>query len=228
MAVVRAILLAVVLGALTTTALSWCLALPPKPTGWVPAERSEWPGAVPGDWPAGGGAGADAAADAGGGAWIYEAETEGPGRLEREVRYSRESGNGSGVTVYAFDRASFGWPRLALCTDALEVMTAADGNVAAPPAVTRVWESALHRGVPLPLAERLAGHEIRLPVKVLWSGFVANTGLFGGGWGVLLAVRGAIGWQRRFRWRNRGCCEHCGYQVGGLAVCPECGKSRKA
>lgn len=62
----------------------------------------------------------------------------------------------------------------------------------------------------------------RLPLLPIWPGFAINTAFYGSlAWGVWL-VPGVI---RRVRRTRRGLCKTCGYELGGLARCPECGAS---
>jgi hypothetical protein len=64
-----------------------------------------------------------------------------------------------------------------------------------------------------------------LPYIPLWHGLLADTGLFGGAWFLLLLVPAIA--RRRYRSR-RGLCPRCGYDLrGGVARgCPECGWNR--
>ncbi len=59
-----------------------------------------------------------------------------------------------------------------------------------------------------------------LPTRVWWPGMAVDVSLFGGAWLLVLAGPGA--W-RRWMWWRRGGCRGCGYDVRGVAVCPECG-----
>lgn len=59
-----------------------------------------------------------------------------------------------------------------------------------------------------------------LPVRPWWPGMAADIALFGGGWMAVLAGPGAA---TRWLRRRRGGCVACGYDVKGVAVCPECG-----
>jgi hypothetical protein len=61
-----------------------------------------------------------------------------------------------------------------------------------------------------------------LPTRVWWPGMLANVGFFGGAWLLLLAGPGVV---RQVIRRRRGGCAGCGYDVKGVAVCPECGRA---
>lgn len=56
--------------------------------------------------------------------------------------------------------------------------------------------------------------------RPLWGGFAVNTLFFGFLAWVFVATSGQM-W--RWRRRRRGLCVKCGYDVSGLARCPECG-----
>lgn len=72
----------------------------------------------------------------------------------------------------------------------------------------------------------LAGREDRtVPFIPIVPGVLANTGVFGTGWLVVLLAAGAMVRARR---RRRGRCLACGYDrrgIGADAACPECGTS---
>jgi len=87
--------------------------------------------------------------------------------------------------------------------------------------VARAW----WMGIDVGLAARAggvprSGIEPRLPVRPAWPGFALNTLVYGA---AALGVITSVGGIRRSRRRRRGLCVRCGYDVGGLAVCPECG-----
>lgn len=42
-------------------------------------------------------------------------------------------------------------------------------------------------------------------------------------WAPLLAL-GALAWRSRPRRVHPGCCQHCGYELRGVTLCPECGR----
>lgn len=58
------------------------------------------------------------------------------------------------------------------------------------------------------------------PLYPIASGFALNTVIYAA---ALAGVWWAAGWAKRWRRRRRGLCERCGYEVAGLAICPECG-----
>jgi hypothetical protein len=59
-----------------------------------------------------------------------------------------------------------------------------------------------------------------LPCNPLWPGFLVDTAFWGG---AAFMVWSAPGFVRRGVRRRRGRCVRCGYELKGLAVCPECG-----
>ncbi len=61
-----------------------------------------------------------------------------------------------------------------------------------------------------------------LPLRPAWPGFAVNAAIYAGVCWMLLMVMGVAA---RWRRRRRGRCVACGYDVGGLASCPECGAS---
>ena len=59
-----------------------------------------------------------------------------------------------------------------------------------------------------------------LPLRPLWPGFLVDTAF----WGVAaFVVRSVPGFVRRRVRRRRGRCVRCGYELAGVATCPECG-----
>jgi hypothetical protein len=54
----------------------------------------------------------------------------------------------------------------------------------------------------------------------IWPGFLVDTAFWGGAAFVVWSVPGLV---RRGVRRRRGRCVGCGYELNGLAVCPECG-----
>ena len=73
----------------------------------------------------------------------------------------------------------------------------------------------------LPAAVSLHG-EVRMPIRPLWFGSVANSVCFAM---VLCLLMGILGGVRRATRRSRGRCPNCAYDLQGAEhkVCPECG-----
>jgi hypothetical protein len=70
--------------------------------------------------------------------------------------------------------------------------------------------------------------ERRLPLLPVWPGFAVSTVLYASlAAAVWLLCRARSTLRRRHRIR-RGLCLACGYAVGGLPICPECGRSKQA
>jgi hypothetical protein len=59
-----------------------------------------------------------------------------------------------------------------------------------------------------------------IPWLPLWPGFLVDTAFWGGAAFIVCSVPGFV---RRGVRRRRGRCVRCGYELKGLAVCPECG-----
>lgn len=60
-----------------------------------------------------------------------------------------------------------------------------------------------------------------IPYKPIWAGLIGDVVVLGAGAaGIVWFVKWNVRSVRRFRGR----CEGCGYEVRGLAVCPECGR----
>jgi hypothetical protein len=60
----------------------------------------------------------------------------------------------------------------------------------------------------------------RFALHILWPGFLVDTAFWGGAAFLVWSVPGFV---RRGVRRRRGRCVRCGYELKGLAVCPECG-----
>lgn len=63
------------------------------------------------------------------------------------------------------------------------------------------------------------------PMYPIVSGFALNTVMYAA---ALAGVIWAAGCVRRWRRRRRGLCERCGYELAGLAMCPECGREAES
>jgi hypothetical protein len=102
-----------------------------------------------------------------------------------------------------------GWPSLA--------MRYAIASASERPAV---HISPLNGGLPVPA--RSAPWR-RLPLRMIPTGFAVDTAFWGGAAVLVWSVPGFV---RRGVRRRRGRCVRCGYELKGLAVCPECGHQR--
>lgn len=63
------------------------------------------------------------------------------------------------------------------------------------------------------------------PMYPIVTGFALNTVIYAA---ALAGVIWGAGWTKRWRRRRRGMCERCGYEVAGLAMCPECGRGAES
>jgi hypothetical protein len=61
-----------------------------------------------------------------------------------------------------------------------------------------------------------------IPLQPLWAGLVGNTLLYGG---AIFAIVTAVSAPRAAYRHRRGLCARCGYDLAGLATCPECGEA---
>ncbi len=86
------------------------------------------------------------------------------------------------------------------------------------------WREAYHAAHLSKVARGIAipgpGLERRLPLEPLWGGLAADTLILGAAAWAFTAGPCAL---RRYRRRIRGQCTSCGYLLGDLARCPECG-----
>jgi hypothetical protein len=110
-----------------------------------------------------------------------------------------------------------GWPYLALwCTLDPAVI---EGTAAGKPCPDGIALSKLNGKI-------TTSYFRALPVRPIWRGLAADTGIFAGAWlsGLVLAGAGRRWWRRR-----RGRCPACGYDLSGSStVCPECGAAARA
>jgi len=111
-----------------------------------------------------------------------------------------------------------GWPYLALwCTLDASAINGVGGGKPCPDgiAVSRVD------------GKITTSHFRALPMKPIWSGLAADTGIFAVMW--LVGIAGAA-FARRWWRRQRGRCVECGYDLAGdvKGGCPECGWCRPA
>ena len=135
--------------------------------------------------------------------------------LGRTVLNAIRSAPGDGVDD-AFESRS-GWP--------MRCLWCASSDGTRKPGV--VWERALL--VPDRLAREGASFTYfdgtlgkhPLPIGMIGNGLAANTAFYGAVWVVPVFGIPAL---RRWRRRRRGRCVGCGYELAGLATCPECGR----
>lgn len=64
-----------------------------------------------------------------------------------------------------------------------------------------------------------------IPFRPLWLGLLGNVAAYG--LAAVLLVQTFRGWRRAYR-RENGRCIGCGYELAGLAACPECGREAVA
>lgn len=102
----------------------------------------------------------------------------------------------------------FGWPLVALRS---EVWT--EVGASRPRLRGAVGEA--------PRAISRRSYPVGLSVWPVWPGLVVDTGLYAAVAAVPMFLWPAV---RRRRWKREGLCSACGYERGGLPVCPECGR----
>ena len=74
------------------------------------------------------------------------------------------------------------------------------------------------------LAPQFPRHPLTFPLRPIWPAFVANCLLYAALLSIIPLARSFL--HRSRRRHARGRCVRCGYQLGTLTVCPECGFSR--
>lgn len=75
-------------------------------------------------------------------------------------------------------------------------------------------------------SQRPLGEIPGLPIGAVWAGLLADTAIWTFAWAAFLVGRPML---RRYFRRRRGCCTACGYDLRGLppgTPCPECGHTR--
>jgi len=113
------------------------------------------------------------------------------------------------------DRVDVGWPIATMRRRGPEDMREPPTAV-----VARLWKY----GVEVPVLEYTGQPwKRRLPLRPIWTPFLASVA----GWGAVLTLP-YWSWTgvRTLRDRRRartGCCANCGYELGDLDTCPECG-----
>ncbi len=137
-------------------------------------------------------------------------------------------GDGERDVRFTLQRVSHGWPLLSMCRFSGSIVDwgppPEPGVLVSPNLIdVELPDAALADGIRIDLDASGANWR-ELPVVPLPLGFVVNTVLYGGvALILLLAIRWA--WRRvvGVRRARRGTCASCGYQVGDLVACPECG-----
>lgn len=117
-----------------------------------------------------------------------------------------------GEQMFAVDAR--GWPLLCLWSEyhiTDDLRATPHGGIAIPR--NDVARGALNRMYP-----------VMLPCRPLWRGLAINTAAFAAGWWGLLMIPRLLRADSR---RRRGVCVRCGYDLAGLAKCPECGREAK-
>ncbi|MGQ0626584.1 MAG: hypothetical protein ACT4PL_00600 [Phycisphaerales bacterium] len=207
-----------------TVVVCWVLACLPPPVGTWPVEPIEWPGPVPAAW---------RDLREGSDPFDYAGQQSGFGRVDIQVRASitraadpAAQRPASVFELYSFDRRAFGWPFPALACDRLQESSFTSRNAASEPVTgdsREIDDMLLVRGLRFSVADRLAGTAVRLPLRILYGGFLANAGLLFLGVAAPFWVHGGWVRARRRGRRQAGRCGECGYDLAGAARCPECG-----
>lgn len=218
---IAAILVCVSIGIATTVAIAWISqatvgpapgigglvhfgmsGTPGVPDGWIHPVPAEWP-----DSPFG------------------TAVISPTGRFDAigpmtgtTVRLRQGMGNGlqggtGGVEFSNDDRAHVlevyraGWPWMTMARRGAD-----DARPRASTWIGRTFE----RGLPI-------GKDNALPLAPIWPGFWLSAAMWGAISGLFWTSVRAPRRIRRWRRRLAGRCESCGYQLAGMAMCPECG-----
>lgn len=148
----------------------------------------------------------------------------------KEPPYGSMSGTLSAVSAYGFakkkfeaehtfvlERVEIGWPIYTMTSRGLEDTRPSPGT----------WFGrVIAQGIPAPGYPALGlGADRRLPLQPIWTPFLLTV--------LATAMALELFWQavrtpgrvRRHQRRKGGRCLQCGYELNGLAGCPECGES---
>lgn len=211
------VLVSLLLGAVVNIAIAWSLAafvgVPPPPARQIPpAQPPTWPGQVSDWWPE-----------------------------PNEVHIGRWW---CCTTVHAFAHSVRRWEDLNALTKASEAMLSCNLYIAqwgwpmrslefqwphSQNMLVSIWlfkrptEAALRTGLPVSTSITRSPERTHLPLMPVWQGFVVNSLAYSA---IIAASLLAPGAARRARRRRRGQCLACGYELAGLAMCPECGPPR--
>ena len=193
------VLLFAAIGAAATVLVAWvCTLAPIGPGARRPIDDLAWPCDVPAKWPP---------------AALMCTEYSGPGHTSTFWQWS-SGGRGNEIIRW----------RAGLPFSACKVDTLAEYGP--PPGATPT--------IPGPVAYYYLNHDgfrlirwgvyrqgdLVLPFRPLWPGFALDSAFYGG---LTFLVWTGPGFLRRRARRRRGRCIACGYDLRGLAACPECG-----
>jgi len=117
-------------------------------------------------------------------------------------------------------RYRFGWPMRAMYWDSVGWSPGGGSGYFQPFAKKINSRAGLNDGFATPRWWPTSDQNYRMPIKILWGGFLVNVILFASLW----IVPGFV-WRtgRTQRRRHRGLCVECGYALEDLDACPECG-----
>lgn len=192
----------VVAGMVLTVGVAWGLWLSTEePMGNFEVTRTDWPIAVPADWP---------------GPPEHYTNTTATRRLDRWIAH-RVGANGKWEVMTNVDRFRIGWPARAMLLRErgelhfASVTVRSDHNGIRIPDWVPSWM--------MPGMMRPKG----VPWHPLWPGFALNAPSYGA---IVFLIWSAPGFVRRRSRRRRGLCVVCEYDLRGStpgAECPECG-----
>jgi hypothetical protein len=131
--------------------------------------------------------------------------------------------DGASLSFYDVERRSFGWPMLSM---SLYLGTRIDAVPNGPQSKTVINLPSLTIGAGWVLRDRRDMQDV-LPLVPRPLGFAVNSAFYGLLVFAMIAVFVFVFRPfRRAAWRAKGLCGGCGYEIGDLMVCPECGAGR--
>jgi hypothetical protein len=209
--VVVSILLGVVINITVAWGLAGLVGVPPPPgKQLLPAQPLSWPRQVPEGWPA--------PSEVHIGRWwccttIHAFGGHSVRRLEELNALTKASEEMISCNLHI---SQWGWPMRSL-----EIQWPHSQNM-----LVSIWlfkrptEPALRTGLPVSTTLTRSSERTHLPLMPVWPGFVINSLVYATLAGVAVCCPGVV---RRAARRRSGRCVMCGYEVAGLARCPECG-----
>lgn len=218
---IGAIFVSLLLGALTTIAVSWTQAWK-TPHGWRVSDFFDFNGQK---------SEYRESKLLTGGEWMWPVNEHWPAKPEHlrdwgnhDIQTATRTEDGL-ITVYVLDRFSYGWPLASAC------YFRASGSVSPDSSTFGVFDSGsrLFRntepklnffasGIKLPTGKPVVTH-MNLPIVPRPLGFAVNTVIFSVAPLLLFLCCRALRSRRRVR---NGCCKRCNYDLAGLETCPEC------